>query len=72
MKIILERAKCIGCGSCSALCPSYFKLDDDGLAVLKGAYNNKDEQVLEIQEHEVGCAKEAAEVCPVQIIKIEK
>jgi len=70
MKIILERSKCIGCGSCSAICPAYFELDEGGLAVLKDGQNNKGEQFLQIQEHELGCIKEAAEVCPVQVIEI--
>lgn len=72
MKIILHRSKCIGCGSCSAVCPRYFELDENGLACLKGATKNNEDQVLEIKEIEAGCVKEASEICPVQVIEISK
>ncbi|KKT26765.1 MAG: hypothetical protein UW11_C0006G0031 [Parcubacteria group bacterium GW2011_GWA2_43_9b] len=29
MKIIIERQKCIGCGSCVAVCDKYFEMADD-------------------------------------------
>ena len=66
MKIILEREKCIGCGSCEALCSKYWKLVEDGKVNLSGSKNNE----LDIKEIE--CNQEAADACPVQCIKIEK
>ncbi len=36
-KIILEREKCIGCGSCAVLCPKYFELINDGKSHIIGA-----------------------------------
>ena len=70
MKIILGKSKCIGCGSCVALCPKFFEIDEEGKARLKGAqFDSKTEkETLEISKPE--CAKEAAEVCPVQCIKV--
>ena len=70
MKIILERPKCIGCGSCVAVCPKFFELasDDDGLADLKGSTQNGENFELEVAE--VDCVKEAVDICPVQVIKI--
>ena len=35
MKIILERQKCIGCGSCVAVCSKYWEMGDDGKGHLK-------------------------------------
>ncbi len=70
MKIILRRKQCIGCGSCAAVCPELFEMADDGLSHIKGALAGGDEEVLETDKP-VNCVKEAAEVCPVQIIKIE-
>jgi ferredoxin len=61
-KIILEREKCIGCGSCEAVCPKNWKLQEDGKANYLGAIETK----------EIGCNQEAADNCPVQCIKIEK
>jgi ferredoxin len=69
-KIILEREKCIGCGSCQALCPKYFKLIEDGKSHLIGSKKNSKNEELEVEK--VDCIKEAAEACPVQIIKIKK
>jgi len=69
MKIKLERNKCIGCGSCVAVCDKYFEMGEDNLSNIKGGQMAGENMELEINE--VGCAKEAAEICPVQIIKIE-
>jgi len=67
----LYRSKCIGCGSCAAVCPEYFEMDDDGLSRVKNAKRNESgEDILEIGEDKIGYVKEAAEVCPVQIIEI--
>ena len=29
-KPVINQSKCVGCGTCEALCPSVFKLGDDG------------------------------------------
>jgi ferredoxin len=68
-KIIHEVEKCIGCGSCSAVCPKYFEMADSGKAHLIGS-DNKEIEELEIEKIE--CAESAAEACPVQCIHIEK
>jgi ferredoxin len=63
MKIILEREKCIGCGSCQTVCQQYWKLADDGKIEYLGP--------KELTEQGIGCNREAADVCPVQCIRIE-
>jgi ferredoxin len=70
-KIIQNHEGCIGCGSCVAVCPKFWEMNyEEAKADLKGAKKNeKGEQVLEVKE--VECNKEAADVCPVNIIKIE-
>lgn len=68
-KIQLEREKCIGCGSCVALCPKYFELADDVKSHIVGAIK-ADVESLEVEKLE--CAVAASEACPVQIIHIEK
>jgi len=70
-KIIQEREKCIGCGSCAALCPKFFEMTDDGKAKLLNSEKNA-EGNDELEVEEVGCAQEAADACPVQIIHILK
>lgn len=58
MAISVDKNTCIGCGACVSLCPQGFKLNDD----------NKSEP---ISQDNVDCAKNAAESCPVQSIKVE-
>jgi ferredoxin len=69
MKIVQERKKCIGCGSCAAVCPKFFDMAEDGLADLKNAKKNGEN--FELETPDAGCINEAADICPVQIIKIE-
>lgn len=68
-KIKLEREKCIGCGSCQAICPKFFEIIDDGKSHVKGT--NKAE-IEELEVEKIECAEAAAEACPVQCIIIEK
>ena len=49
---------CIHCGACAAVCPDMFEMPD-GKAKVKNP--NPDD---------LGCAKEAADGCPVNAIKI--
>lgn len=58
-KVSIDRNKCIGCGSCVALCEGNFELKD-GKAYVKKAISD------------LPCNKEAAESCPVQAIKVTK
>ena len=57
MSITINKELCIGCGTCTALCPDSFKLGDDGKAEV-------------VNQGDVECAKNAAESCPVQAISI--
>jgi len=69
-KVILEREKCIGCGSCQAVCPDHFEMQDDGKSRLLGSKQNKQDKTEELETEELACMKDAAEACPIQIIKI--
>ncbi|MBI4837395.1 MAG: ferredoxin [Candidatus Portnoybacteria bacterium] len=71
MKIVLYRNKCIGCGSCAAVCPKYFEMAEDGFSHIKESQRDSEgNDFSEIKEDDKKCAAEAADVCPVQIIKI--
>ena len=61
MKVTIDRSGCIGCGLCAETCPEVFKIAGDGLAE---AY----EQPVEEDKDR---ASEAAENCPVSVIKTE-
>ena len=58
-KIKLDKNKCIGCGSCAAICPEIFRMDEDGKS-----------EVIQEEIEKLGCAKTAEESCPVKIIEI--
>ena len=70
MKIIQEHEKCIGCGSCVALCPRFWEMGEDGKSVLKGSNKNA-EGNYEVEVTASECNKDAADSCPVQIIHIK-
>ncbi|MFH0739681.1 MAG: ferredoxin [bacterium] len=65
MKILLDKSKCIGCGTCWALCGRFFGVGDENKTTLVGS---PDGQELEIKE--IGCAQLAADTCPTQCITI--
>ncbi len=68
-KIIFEREKCIGCGTCAVLCPKFFEMGKDGRAELKDGVKEKDGFVREVEE--IDCVKEAEGGCPVSCIHIK-
>jgi ferredoxin len=57
MALTIDKKKCIGCGSCVALCPKVFELDNDGKAKVK---NEKGDSKENIQR--------AIDACPVGAI----
>jgi ferredoxin len=58
-KVWIEEG-CIACGLCEEICPDVFKLEDVA-TVLPGVNLNDHEALI----------KEAAESCPVEVIKYE-
>lgn len=59
-KIKVDQPKCIGCGSCEAICPKTFTLKD-GKALAKKTTIDK-----------IDCEEQARESCPVDAISIVK
>ena len=71
--IIHFKKDCISCGACAAITPEYWEMDEEGLAHLKGSTAANAHFELEIDTEEVRAAnQEAANCCPVSIIKVEK
>jgi len=61
MKVHVDPETCIGCELCPSICPDLFRMGDDGIA----------RAVIELVPEELqSCAKEAAQSCPVEAIKI--
>lgn len=61
MKIKIDKNKCIGCGTCVALCPNSFNWDQTGLKV----------EAVNPPSDENSSLKDAAAACPVQAIELE-
>ncbi|MBT4722672.1 ferredoxin [Candidatus Falkowbacteria bacterium] len=62
MKLKIDKEKCIGCGTCPAICADVFEMSDDGKAVVKGGAN------FDENENAINQAKDA---CPSQAIEVE-
>ena len=61
-KVKVDQESCIGCGACCANF-EFFEFNDEGVSTVKG----KAEDMVEGEDIE-----EAANVCPVDAIKVEK
>jgi ferredoxin len=72
MKVVHEVEKCIGCGTCVALCPALFEMEG-AKAKLKGGKMEGGNRVLEREftPEEQECAKQSADNCPVSCIHVE-
>ena len=72
-KIKHFKDECISCGACAAISPDYWEMDEDGLAQLKGSKEKDDHWELSINTSDAkNSNQEAADICPVQIIKIRE
>lgn len=61
-KPMIDRQKCIGCGSCMVLAPEAFELDEQNISTVKETWVNvPDEKLLQ-----------ATQGCPVQAITIHE
>lgn len=58
--LTIDKNKCLGCGTCVALCPKVFKLGEDGKAQVIDPKGDTDENI-----------KNAINSCPVGAIKGE-
>ncbi len=72
IRIIHQRAKCIGCNYCAEVAPSRWYMDEnDGKSNLIDAKEKKGIFIVITTDDEYEENLEAAEICPVNIIKVE-
>lgn len=78
-RIVFDRKNCIGAAACAAVAPEFWVMNEDGKADLVGfKLDENGNQVLIVKESQLSPSgknvlalnKEAAEVCPVQVIHI--
>ena len=67
MKVFIDKAKCVVCGSCVAICPEVFEMKDDGTVDVKAELKGKD-----IPTELESKAREAHDMCPATAIVIEE
>lgn len=72
IKILHERWKCIGCGSCVAVDPTRWELADDNCADLKDSKHTKtkDGTKEERTVSDLLGSKDAEDLCPVNCIHV--
>jgi len=60
MKVIIDKSKCIGCGTCVAIAPQSLKMDGAVVVVIEPMGDSEDK------------VKEAVESCPIDALTIGK
>ena len=72
-RVLHFKKDCINCGACAAIAPDFWEMDDEGFAQLKGATEVGDHWELMVETEEARATnQEAADVCPVEVIKVKK
>ncbi len=72
VKVQIDRNDCTSCGSCWELCPDFFEESpEDHFSRITEPNRAGGEAEGNVPEDLEGCAVEAADACPVQIIHIE-
>lgn len=61
-RVVLDEECCIGCGSCTELCPQIFEMDDEAQKAHVITDEGGDEE----------CIEEAVTACPVECISWEE
>jgi ferredoxin len=72
MNVTIDRSTCVSCGSCWEACPGFFEEDpDDSFSRVIEQYRTGGNPAQGTPPVEMeSCARDAADLCPVQIIVI--
>jgi ferredoxin len=71
MNVTIDRAECVSCGSCWDTCPDLFEQDpEDSFSRIREPFRTSNAAEGKVPEDRESCAQEAADSCPVQIIRI--
>ncbi len=72
MMVKIDRPACVSCGSCWDTCPGFFEQDPaDSFSRIIGKYRAGENIAEGVPPADMeSCARDAADLCPVQIISI--
>jgi ferredoxin len=72
MNVSIDRGACVSCGACWNICPELFNQNpcDSYSEVIDNYRFNGDRSEGIVPEYLGCCAQEAADLCPVQIIRV--
>ena len=72
MNVTIDRLTCVSCGSCRGACPGLFEENpDNSFSQITGKFRSNGNIAEGTPSGELEeCARDAAELCPVQIISI--
>ncbi len=72
VKVVIDRDGCVSCASCWTTCPDFFEHNpDDNLSQICKRRRIKNRQNEgDAPPEEETCVRDAAELCPVQVISI--
>ncbi len=62
MKVVINEDDCIGCGTCSEVCPEVFQMNEE----------KEKSEVIQPEGGPTDCINEAIETCPVSCIQWEE
>ena len=73
-RVIYDREACIGAAACAAAAPKFWVMNEDGKADLISSSYNADTKKFELVIEDATYLenKDAADVCPVEAIKVIK
>ncbi len=73
IRIIHHRIRCIGCNYCVEVAPDRWDMSmDDGKSYLIDSIEKKGIYIVKASDDEYDSNSEAANICPINIIKVEK
>ncbi len=71
MKVTIDRKNCTSCGSCWDTCPAFFEMDPiDSFSRVAEQFEVCNNPAEGTAPDDLDCVKEAADLCPVQIIAV--
>ena len=70
--LIHDRPVCIGCAACVGVAPDFWVMNKDGRSDIKHCRKEGDKEYRDLSEDELPQNMDAAELCPVNCIHVEK